>query len=68
MSRLCAEVARDPRLLPYFVAILALAPATIIDLAGRQRDGLLRDSSHLRGEPSTQPLHVVFRDGRVFMD
>jgi hypothetical protein len=34
LSRLCIEVARDPRLLPKFLVIIALAPGTITGLAG----------------------------------
>jgi hypothetical protein len=36
LSRLCAEVARRPELLPLLIGILRLAPGTIIGL-GRER-------------------------------
>jgi hypothetical protein len=39
LARLCAEVADEPRLLPTFLRILAIVPATIREL---QRAGLRR--------------------------
>jgi hypothetical protein len=37
LSRLCVEVSRDQRLLPVFLRILALAPATVAQLQKAQR-------------------------------
>jgi hypothetical protein len=38
LARLCEEVARQPRLLPVFVRVLAMAPATLRELLRRDCD------------------------------
>ena len=37
IARLCLETARNPRLLPVFIEIAKLMPATLRELAGAQR-------------------------------
>ncbi len=37
LSRLCQEVAREPRLLPTFFAILRLVPSTVRELEQQRR-------------------------------